>query len=432
MLHAPQKTGAGFRIRRKNSLFAAAIAFCLAILAFSSFYRHPPLPQATSSRIGQDPVSGLYFWSAGEQPFYLRGVVYHAGDKPRAKGLQKDFSLIRDMGANAIICQGEITASVWRAAAANELKVIARLPLDSSAVAALQQIQLNALLALSLFATDIPPEKAQAVLAEIRQTAPDIPIILEWPQPEIPDQLLPFFDMTGSPTHSIPKPSLNMNIGSTGIWDTTASGMPWPQRYPEMSSFEKARGYAQLWKNLEETRGHNLGGAIYCWSDYQTDNGALPGITDCEGRLKPAYYALRELWTGQSKRFPIQDVILKTDHIFHNGENFFQLSAIFPYDPAQKYSYEWRMGSDDEQEPPRLLTHAGEGNATWAGLTNKFREKTGKSFHTTQKGRILRIRQDETLPGQRIYFYLSDGKNHVATASMPIDPNHIIQRIPWQ
>jgi hypothetical protein len=124
--------------------------------------------------------------------------------------------------------------------------------------------------------------------------------------------------------------------------------------------------------------------------------------------------------------------MLKTDHVFHNGENFFQLSALFPYDPAQKYYYEWRLGSDDTQEPPGLLAQAGEGNAIWAGLTNKFREKTGKSFHTTQKGRILRIRQDETLPGQRIYFHLSDGQNHVTTASMPIDPNHIIQRIPWQ
>jgi hypothetical protein len=434
MLHAPQKTGAGSRTRRKNSLFAAAIAFCLAILAFSSFYRHPrpPLPPATTSQIEKDPSTGLYTWSVGEQPFYLRGVVYQPGDKPRTKKLHKDFSLISDMGANAIVCQGKITASVLQAATAHELKVIARLPLDNSGVHAARQIRKDALIALSLFTSASLPEKAVEILSEIRQIAPGIPIILEWPKSDFPPQLLPFIDMTGSQTHSIQKPSLDMNLGSTDMWDTTASGMSWPQRYPEMSSFEKARSYAQLWQNLEENRSHNLGGAIYCWRDYQTDNGALPGITDCKGRLKPAYYALRELWTGQSRRFPLQDVILKTDHIFHNGENYFQLSALFPYDPAQKYFYEWRLGSDDAQEPPRILTHAGEGNAAWAGLANKFREKTGKSFHTTQKGRILRIRQDKTLPGQRIYFHLSDGQNHVATASMPIDPNHIIQRIPWQ
>lgn len=385
-----------------------------------------------ASCIGQDPASGLYFWSAGEQPFYLRGVVYHTGDKPRAKKLQKDFSLIRDMGANAIVCQGEITAALWQAAAANELKVIARLPLDSSGIAALRQIQPNALLALSLFATDISQEIASAILAEIRQTAPDIPIVLEWPRAAIPDQLLHFADMVSSPAHAASKPFLAMDLGKTTMWDTIAFGMSWPLRYPEISCYEKARTYAQALKKLEETRGHNLGGAIYRWSDRQLEKGVRPGLTDHKGRLKPVYYALQKLWTGQSGRFPLQDVILKTDHIFHNGENFYQISALSPLDPEQEATYEWYLGSDKAHETPVLIAQGSNENSFLTKLKRKFREKTGMPCYTLQQGSIFRIRQDHTKPNQRIYLHISDNDNHVVTASMPIDPNHIIQRIPWQ
>lgn len=402
------------------------------MLAFSSFHRHPPLPQATASRIGQDPVTGLFSWSVGDQPFYLRGVVYQPGDKPRTKKLHKDFSLIRDMGANAIVCQGKITASVFQAATANDLKVIARLPLDSSAVTALRQIQPNALLALALSATDISPEKALTILAEIRQAAPDTPIILEWPETEPPYQFLPFADMVDSPAHAAAKPYLAMNLGKTAMWDSIAYGMSWPLRYPEMSGYEKARTYARLWKMLEENRGHNLGGAIYRWRDRQTENGALPGLTDHKGRLKPAYYALQELWTGQSWRFPLQDVILKTDHIFHNGENFYQISALSPFGPEKEAAYEWYIGSDSAHQIPVLLANGNAENSFLDKLKRKFRENAGMSCYTLQKGSIFRIRQDHTLPDQRIYLYISDNDNHVVTASMPIDPEHIIQRIPWQ
>lgn len=436
MLHTPKKTSAGLRIRRKDSLFAAAIACCLAILAFPSFFRfsHPSHTlKTTTSRIEQDPATGLFSWSAGDQPFYLRGVVYQPGDKPRTKKLHKDLSLIRDMGANAVICQGkEITAPVWQAAAANDLKVIARLPLDSSAVTALRQIQPNALLALALSATDISPEKALTILAEIRQAAPDLPIILDWPQAEIPDQLLLLADMVNSPAHAASKPFLALDLGKTASWDTIAYGMSWPLRYPEASSYEEARSYAQLWKNLEENRGHNLGGAVYRWRDRQTENGALPGLTDHKGRLKPAYYALQELWTGQPRRFPLQDVILKTDHIFHNGENFYQISALSPFGPEKETAYEWYIGSDSAHQIPVLLANGNAENSFLDKLKRKFRENAGMSCYTLHKGSIFRIRQDHTLPDQRIYLYISDNDNHVVTASMPIDPNHIIQRIPWQ
>lgn len=336
------------------------------------------------------------------------------------------------MGANAIVCQGELTASVLQAATANDLKVIARLPLDSSAVTALRQIQPNALLALSLSPTDIPVGKALTILAKIRQTAPNTPIILEWPETDTPSQLLVLADMVNSPNHSASKPYLALDLGKIAMWDTIAYGMSWPLRYPEMSGYEKARTYARLWKKLEENNGLNLGGAVYRWRDRQTENGVLPGLTDRKGRLKPAYYALQELWTGQPRRFPIQDVILKTDHIFHNGENFYQISALSPFDPDQKSNYEWYIGADDSPQLPELLAKGSTEDTFLARLKRKFGEKTGMYCYTLQQGSVFRIRQDHTRPKQRIYLHLSDNDNHVVTASMPIDPGHIIQRIPWQ
>jgi len=68
----------------------------------------------------------------------------------------------------------------------------------------------------------------------------------------------------------------------------------------EPTDFQKAAAYAANWQHdIEANRGWNLGGNAFLWKDKQEGSFTWFGLTDTKDRLKPAYWALREAWTGR-------------------------------------------------------------------------------------------------------------------------------------
>ena len=68
----------------------------------------------------------------------------------------------------------------------------------------------------------------------------------------------------------------------------------------EPSGKAKATYYAGQWQNyVAKNRGNNVGGIAFTWRDRMEETFTWFGITDYAGRPKPAYYALRQAWTGQ-------------------------------------------------------------------------------------------------------------------------------------
>ncbi len=68
----------------------------------------------------------------------------------------------------------------------------------------------------------------------------------------------------------------------------------------EPTDLVKALSYAGNWKYyIERYRGWNLGGNAFTWKDKHEGSFTWFGLTDSQDRLKPAYWSLREAWTGQ-------------------------------------------------------------------------------------------------------------------------------------
>lgn len=78
-------------------------------------------------------------------------------------------------------------------------------------------------------------------------------------------------------------------------WTWDDMGLP-----VEPTDLVKSISYAANWKNhIESHRGWNLGGNAFVWKDRHEGSYTWFGLTDSQDRLKPAYWSLREAWTGQ-------------------------------------------------------------------------------------------------------------------------------------
>ena len=95
------------------------------------------------------------------------------------------------------------------------------------------------------------------------------------------------------------KPFLVTEFGPDGYWHSAHTKRTPVGTLAEPPAHEKAQMYASRWaKYIEPQKGNNLGGIAYCWSDRFEASATWFGITNMQGEPKPAYYALRDTWTG--------------------------------------------------------------------------------------------------------------------------------------
>lgn len=97
----------------------------------------------------------------------------------------------------------------------------------------------------------------------------------------------------------IGRPYMVSEFGPAGYWlpNRVADDLGEPV---EPRDFEKASAYAANWHLfIEKHRGWNLGGNAFVWKDKREGAFTWFGLTDSQDRLKPAYWSLREAWTGR-------------------------------------------------------------------------------------------------------------------------------------
>ncbi len=435
-------------------------------------------------------------WFVDGTPFYVKGIFYNPehewqdGNWPLTRRqLMHDFSLIKSMGANTVTWYSKpaYDFNVMEMAGENNLKILFGFRLDPSLNYASDAEDLAALKAeilrkvrkwkdrneviawlpgngtwnnLELYFQ--PPYLGQVRLAytrflneiatEIKQLDPSRPVIVATDAgPGLAGavrelQHAPAIDIIGVNSHTAPqfdsldsllaqwapgRPYLLTGFGPGMAWDTLYAGLNAGDRLPEASSFAKASAYAGVWEKLT-TNANNLGGVAFCWRDRFEGTATMSGITDFKGRLKPAFFALKESWTGEPQSFTLSDLILTFETYHYHGENTLIFKALTKNNTSSPLHYDWYICRDEfvERIDELSIRHNWWGSLIFWWVSN-FKEHFFPGMYPEKKGHEVRLRSSDTAPWQRIYLHISDDNGHVVTASFPIYPDRIIQRLKW-
>ncbi len=97
------------------------------------------------------------------------------------------------------------------------------------------------------------------------------------------------------------RPYLISEYGPDGYWDETRNAHDDAGGLLEATAAEKAEQYARRWReHVLPNAGNNIGGIAYCWRDRYEGTPTWFGITDLDGRRKPAYDAIAASWRNAS------------------------------------------------------------------------------------------------------------------------------------
>lgn len=190
------------------------------------------------------------------------------------------------------------------------------------------------------------------------------------------------------------RPYLVSEFGPRGYWDPvfnkTLNGS-----VMEETDAEKSQWYREQWvKYVNGHKGYNVGGFAYCWHDRMEGSYTWFGLTDFKGRLKPAYYALKEEWTHIG-HVPIAEAgILAPVNIIPGKE--YQFTALLKKGNAEELNFEWRLMKDEYLEQVENI-HAGEDPLS------------------------IRLTVPEEPSAYRLYLFVTDRNGQeVTTSSLPL------------
>ena len=189
-------------------------------------------------------------------------------------------------------------------------------------------------------------------------------------------------------------------FGPAGHWDERYTALDEEGFLDEPTDFAKGYQLQQKWEaHIQPTLGHSLGGLAYCWQDRFDGTWTWYGLSDREGRLKPAYYALRRLWTQSTENAPLADAYLQSPLEIPDQRNVLNFRAISPNNLRDDLHYEWKLVKQHSIEE--------------AGRV-RFKRKYNLAL------------VDLPLPpgGYRLYLSISDDEGNVVTASegFPVYP----------
>jgi len=189
------------------------------------------------------------------------------------------------------------------------------------------------------------------------------------------------------------RPYLVSEFGPNGYWDTInnkiSKGM-----LIEDTETEKTDWYKEQWNDyIFGKHGYNVGGFAFCWYDKMEGSYTWFGLTDYKGRLKPSYYALKDVWTNKKSKTLPQFSISPPLHIIPGEENKFK--AVSSENKSEGLSYEWIFLKDDNFEKV-------------------------DNIEPSDDGGFVNIKIPEENCNYRLYLYVSDNKGNVTTASIPI------------
>lgn len=95
------------------------------------------------------------------------------------------------------------------------------------------------------------------------------------------------------------RPVFLSEFGPPGYWDAMESRWS-PDGFPqEATDAEKAWFYENVWRDFVDGQPHSIGGVAFTFRDRLEGSPTWFGLTDDEGRRKPAYFALASLWRNE-------------------------------------------------------------------------------------------------------------------------------------
>jgi len=191
------------------------------------------------------------------------------------------------------------------------------------------------------------------------------------------------------------RPYLVSEFGPHGYWDPhynkTSKGL-----LVEESDLEKSNWYKHQWKHyIEAHKGYNIGGFAYCWHDRMEGSCTWFGLTDFKGRPKPSYYALKEVWARQLQE-PVPQISIKGPASYVPGKTY-QFDAVFAGQVPSSMNFEWYLHK------------------------NEFLERID-NIEVMDNGTSVLLKIPETISDYRLYLYASreDGKVLTASLSIPV------------
>ncbi|QHT71206.1 hypothetical protein GXP67_33425 [Rhodocytophaga rosea] len=119
------------------------------------------------------------------------------------------------------------------------------------------------------------------------------------------------------------------------------------------------------------------------------------GLTDTEGRRKPAYYALSTLWTNRKQKSPLHDVHIKGPSEELEPGKTYEFKAITENNISKTARYQWYL------------------------CENEYLDRTGKVVQLAG-GMRAKVTFPKEPSKYRLYLYIHDGKGNVVTASEPV------------
>jgi cellulose synthase (UDP-forming) len=187
------------------------------------------------------------------------------------------------------------------------------------------------------------------------------------------------------------RPYLVSEFGPRGYWDpkynTTENGS-----IIEETDSEKSNWYKKQWVNyVAGYKGYNVGGFAYCWHDRMEGTYTWFGLTDYKGRVKPAYYALKEQWTKIKDEPLPQFTISYPAKLLPGKKCYFEAKSNFSKDNLH---YDWRLLKD---------------------------EYLDKVDNIESSETLAEVTIPEEPADYRLYLFVTDKQNQrVTTASVPI------------
>lgn len=139
----------------------------------------------------------------------------------------------------------------------------------------------------------------------------------------------------------ITRPYLVAEFGPPGYWPPrwTVDRFNEPV---EPTDFQKVLDYAANWTHhIAPYRGWNLGGNAFVWKDKHEGSFTWFGLTDSRDRLKPAFWALREAWTGrpQPRDRPLVTRVTVNKRMMLPEESFVVRTFLLPSLDPTRYRY---------------------------------------------------------------------------------------------
>lgn len=113
---------------------------------------------------------------------------------------------------------------------------------------------------------------------------------------------------------------------------------------------QKAALYAGQWQRLIASHPQLLGGVAYCWRDRLDISPTWHGITDLKGGLKPAYYALRQVWLGNRDVPPLRDTYIAGPRSSAAWQEALSFEVYSDNLLMPNCQYEWQLWNEDFRE----------------------------------------------------------------------------------